>query len=95
MPLLRALIGLLAIFFAHYLGRSAVGLVQRRETRARTISWALRTTVCVLAVFWHYGPDTLALIVFVLVVLSLLSGVWAQLHPPKDEGVVEKMFPKD
>mgnify|MGYP001102822839 CR=1 FL=1 len=95
MPLMRAAIGLLALFFAHYLGRSAAGLVQRREARSRTITWTLRTAVCVLAVFWGYGPDTLALIVFVLVVLSLVSGMWVQFHPPKDERLVEKMFPKE
>lgn len=95
MLLMRAAIGLLAVFFAHYLGRSAAGLVQRRVSRSRTISWALRTTVCALAVFWRYGPDTVALIVLALVVLSLASGVWVQLHPPKDEGLVEKMFHKE
>jgi len=95
MLLMRAAIGLLAVFFAHYLGRSAAGLVQRRVSRSRTISWALRTTVCVLGVFWGYGLDTLAVIVLALVALSLVSGVWVQLHPPNDEGLVEKMFHKE
>lgn len=95
MILLRALVGLLALFFAHYLGRSAVALHQRREARARTITWALRTAVCVGAVLWGRGLDALSVVVLLLTAVSLGSGVWHQLHPPKDEGLVEAMFPKE
>jgi hypothetical protein len=95
MILFRALVGLLALFFAHYLGRSAAGLYQRRETRVRTITWGLRTAVCVGAVLWGRGLDALALVVLALTAVSLGSGVWRQLHPPKDEGLVDVMFPKE
>jgi len=94
MPLLRAAIGLLAIFFAHYLGRSAAGLYRRREARSRTITWALRTAVCVVGVLWRYGLDTLSMVVLALVFVSLGAGVWAQLRPLKDEGLVKQMFPE-
>jgi len=95
MLLLRAVIGLLAVFFAHYLGRSTVALVQRREARFRTITWTLRVTVCVMAVLWGVGLDVLSVMVLVLALLSLAGGVWRQLHPPKHEGLVEQMFPRE
>jgi len=94
-PLLRAAIGLLAIFFAHYLGRSAAGLHRRREARSRTITWALRASVCVVGVLWRYGLDTLSIVVLVLVLASLGAGAWAQLRPPEDEGLVKQMFPEE
>jgi hypothetical protein len=95
MLLMRAALGLLAIFFAHYLGRSAVGLSQRREPRFRTITWGLRAAVCVLAVLWRNGLDVLSVMVIVLVLISLAAGVRAQFRLPKDEHLVEKMFPKE
>jgi hypothetical protein len=95
MVLMRAALGLLAVFFAHYLGRSAAGLYQRCEPRSRTITWALRTAVCMTAVLWRSGLDVLSLIVLALALLSLAAGVRAQLRPPKDEGLVKQMFPDD
>jgi hypothetical protein len=95
MPLLRAAIGLLAVFFAHYLGRSAAALYRGREARSRTITWALRAAVCVMGVLWGYGLDALAMVVLALALGSLGAGVWAQLRPPKDEGLVKQMFPEE
>jgi len=51
--------------------------------------------VCLIAVFWRYGPDVLAIVVSALVLVSLGAGVWCQLHPPKDEGLDKQMFPDD
>jgi hypothetical protein len=95
MTLLRAALGLLAVFFAHYLGRSAVGLCQRREARSRTVTWALRTAVCVLAVLWARGLDLLSGVVLALTAISLGAGAWRQLRPPKDEALVKQMFPEE
>lgn len=95
MILFRALVGVLAVFFSHFLGRSAAGLYQGRESRSRTIGWTLRVTVCVMAVVWGRGLDALSVVVLVLAVLSLGAGVWRQLHPPKDEALVEKMFSEE
>ncbi len=95
MSLLRAALRLLAVFFAHYLGRSAVGLCQRREARSRTITWALRTAVCVVAVLWARGLDLLSGVVLALTAISLGTGAWRQLRPPKDEGLVKQMFPEE
>ena len=95
MPLLRAAIGLLAIFFAYYLGRSAAALHRRREVRSSTIIWALRATVCVAGVLWGYGLDALARVVLALALVSLGAGVRAQLRPPKDPGLVRQMFPEE
>jgi len=92
---LRFALRLLAVFFGNYLGRSAVRLHQGKETRARTVTWVLRTSVCVAAIFWGHGLDLLAAVALALVALSLAAGAYAQLHPPKDEGLVKVMFPKD
>lgn len=92
---LRMALGLLAVFFGHYLGRSAVRLYQGKEARARTMTWALRTTVCAAAVLWGHGLDLLAGVAGAAVALSLGAGVYAELHPPKDEGLVKMMFPKE
>jgi hypothetical protein len=92
---LRAALGLLAVFFGHYLGRSAARLLQGKEARGRTVTWALRTAVCAAAILWGHGLDLLAGVVAVAVAVSLGAGVYAQLHPPKDEGLVKMMFPKE
>jgi len=92
---LRIALGLLAVFFGNYLGRSAARLYQGKEARARTVTWVLRTTVCVAAIFWGHGLDLLAAVAVALVALSLAAGIYAQLHPPKDEGLVKAMFPRD
>ena len=95
MPLLRAALGLLGMFFAYYLGRSAAGLYLRREYRSRTITWALRAAVCVAAIIWSGGLDVVSVIVVVLVLICLAAGARAQLRPPKDEDLVRQMFPDE
>ena len=92
---LRMALRLLAVFFGHYLGGSAVRLYQGQEARARTMTWALRTTVSAAAVLWGHGLDLLAGVAGAAVALSLGAGVYAQLHPPKDEGLVKMMFSKE
>jgi len=92
---LRVALGLLAVFFAYYLGRSCIALCQGQQARSRTITWVLRTAVCLLAVFWGAGLDFLSGTVALLTALVCAAGACRQLHPPKEEGLVKKMFPKD
>jgi len=92
---LRVALGLLAVFFAYYLGRSSMALCQGRQARSRTMTWVLRTAVCVLAVFWGAGLDLLSGAVVFLAVLACAAGAYRQLHPPKDDELVKKMFSKD
>lgn len=92
---LRVALGLLAVFFGYYLGRSGAALCQGRQARSRTITWVLRTGVCIMAVFWGAGLDILSGAAALLMVLACAAGAYRQLHPPKDEELVKKMFSKE
>jgi|MudIll2142460700_1097286.scaffolds.fasta_scaffold350883_2 chromate transport protein ChrA len=93
--LFQILLGALGVFFAHSLGRSAVKLHSGQISRGTTIGWALRTTVCVYAVFYFGGLHWPFVLVLVLALANLAFGVWLESRPKHDEDLSKVMFPHD
>ena len=93
--LFQTLLGALGVLFAHLLGRSAVRLQRGEVKRGITFGWALRTTVCVYAVFYFGGLHWPFILVFALAAVSLTGGVWLESRPKKVENLSKIMFPKE
>ena len=91
----QTLLGALGVLFAHFLGRSAVRLQRGAVKRGVTIGWALRTTVCVYAVFYFGGLHWPFILVFALAAASLTGGVWLESRPKKVEDLSKIMFPEE
>ncbi len=91
----QTLLGALGVLFAYFLGRGAVKLRRGEVTRGATFSWALRTTVCVYAVFFFGGLRWPFILVFVLAAASLIGGVWLESRPKKVEDLSKIMFPEE
>ncbi len=90
----RAALGLLTVFFAHFLGRT---LVRRRQGRpgARLGGWAIRFALALGAILWSGGWDATAIITLAGAALAGGYGAWQESRPKKDEDLSELMFPKD
>ena len=93
--LFQTLLGALGVLFAHFLGRGAVKLQRGEVSRGATFGWALRTTVCVYAVFYLGGWRWPFMLVFALAAASLTGGVWLESRPKKVEDLSKIMFPKE
>ena len=93
--LFQTLLGALGVVFAHFLGRGAVRLRRGQIKRGVAVAWALRTTVCVYAVFYLGGLRWPFLTVFALAAMSLAAGVWLEARPKKEEDLTQVMFPPD
>jgi hypothetical protein len=92
--LIRGLLGLLCIFFAHFLGRSIVRFRQGKEPRSRVIHWALRAVATGAGVLWR-GLDTISLVVLGLAVVSLLAGLRLETRPRQVDHLEKQMFPPE
>jgi len=91
MDLLRVVLGLLCLFFAHFLGRSIVRV--RRGQGARSLyGWLIRTAIAGGAISWRRGLDDIAIAVFTLAAASLAVGVWDEQRPKKQEDLTKEIF---
>ena len=89
--MLRVLLGLLCLFFAHFLGRSIVRV--RRGQRVRGLyGWLIRTMITAGAILWHRGLDTIAIAIFTLAAASLVVGVWDEQRPKDEEDLTKEIF---
>ena len=93
--LLRAILGALCVMFAHFLGRSAVRVYQGKMRQSRAVTWALRTAVTLLGVFWRRGFDKISVIVMVLAAAALVLGAWDEWRPKDEEDLSKALFPKE
>jgi hypothetical protein len=83
---LRILLGVLALFFAYFLGRAATRLHVAQQPFAKAVIWVLRTVVCLLGVLWGQGFDAISIVTFVLVAAAIAAGIRMELRPrPADE----------
>jgi hypothetical protein len=92
---LRGFLGLLCIFFAHFLGRSVAGRSRFRIPTSKVLTWFLRAGVTGLAVTWHAGFDWLTLTVLALATLSAVLGFYVEWRPKRQEDLSKVMFPKE
>jgi hypothetical protein len=88
---LRVLVGLLGLFFAHFLGRSIVR-VRRGQNMRSLYGWLVRTLIAEGAILWHRGLDTLAIVAFTLTAVSLVVGFWDEQRPKKQEDLTREIF---
>ncbi len=88
---LRVLLGLLCVFFAHFLGRSIVRM--RRGSSARSLyGWLVRTAIAAGAILWRRGLDGISIGVFTLAAAVLVVGVWDEQRPKKQEDLTKEIF---
>jgi uncharacterized membrane protein YoaK (UPF0700 family) len=79
--LLRAALGILAVFFAYVLGRVAARLHRQNQPYSKALTWVLRVAVCVLAVFWRRGLDATSIATLALVAVGFGAGVFVEQRP--------------
>jgi hypothetical protein len=88
---LRVLLGLLCVFFAHFLGRSIVRM--RRGSSARSLyGWLVRTAIAAGAILWRRGLDGISIGAFTLAAAVLVVGVWDEQRPKKQEDLTKEIF---
>jgi len=91
LDVLRVLMGLLCLFFAHFLGRSMVRA--RRGQSARSLyGWLVRTLLAAAAILWRRGLDGISIAVFTLAAASLVVGAWDEQRPKKQEDLTKEIF---
>jgi len=89
----RVLLGLLGLFFAHFLGRSIVRV--RRGGRARSLyGWLIRTAITVGAILWRRGLDGISIGALTLAAVALVVGAWDEQRPKPEEDLTREMFGK-
>ncbi len=89
--LLRAVLGLFCLFFAHFLGRSIVR-VRRGAPHRGLYGWLIRFMIAAGVLLWRHGVDTMAIAVFTLSAASLVIGAWDEQRPKKQEDLTNEIF---
>lgn len=93
--ILRLVLGLMCIAFAHLLGRSIRHGAQPGRRGLGPTSWALRTVLAGAAITWQVGIDALAAAVYALALLAAAAGYYLAGKPPKPpEDLTRQMFPE-
>jgi len=89
---LRCLLGLLCLFFAHFVGRSIVR-VRRGQQRSRSLyGWLIRMVVTAGAILWHRGLDSISIAALVLAAGALAAGIWDEQRPKQQEDLTRQIF---
>ena len=91
MDVLRVFLGLLCLFFAHFLGRSLVR-VRRGSSMRSLYGWLLRTILAAGAILWRRGLDTVAIVIFTISAASLAIGYWDEQRPKEQEDLTKEIF---
>jgi hypothetical protein len=92
----RVLIGLICIFCAHFLGRSAARTYNRKSKDPQLMRWVLRTLVAAAGVMWHGGLDTLTLSLLIPAAVVAAIGWYVEQRPRKEEeDLSDEIFPKE
>ncbi len=94
LDLLRVVLGLLCVFFAHMLGRAAVE-AGREGRPQRVVSWTLRTLVTGLGVAWRHGLDAIMIATLAAAAAAAAAGVWLALRPREEEDLTKEIFPPE
>lgn len=89
--LLRSVLGLFCLFFAHFVGRSIIRV--RRGANPRGLyGWLIRLAIAGGVLLWRHGLDGLAIAVFTLSAASLVIGAWVEQRPRKQEDLTHEIF---
>lgn len=82
---IRLLLGLFALFFAYYFGRTLAAKWDRLASTGRLLRWALRLALCVFGLVWT-GLDWITFVLLGLAALSAGLGFYAQSRPSGHNG---------
>ncbi len=93
--LLRVIVGVFCVAFAHLAGRSIIRLQQGRERQSRTIAWGLRTIITGAAASWRSWFDMTTVVVWGLAMAALAAGLYDEWRPKREEELERAMFPKE
>jgi hypothetical protein len=85
--LLRVALAMLAVAFAFALGRVGVRLYRTGQPFTKALTWVLRITLCVFAVFWRRGFDATSIVTLALVAAGLALGAFMEQRPRHDEEI--------
>jgi hypothetical protein len=92
--LMRGLLALLSLVFAHFFGR-AIGKVILKRPKPRITGWALRTALAVLGLSWRAGMDRLMVTTCVLAAIACVLGVFLERRPRRQEDLTGVIFPRE
>jgi hypothetical protein len=92
LDILRGFLGLLLMFFAHFLGRAIVRVRVRHEPPRKLYGWLVRALVTTLAILYQRGFDSIAIAELALAAASLAAGVWDENRPRREEDLTGQMF---
>jgi hypothetical protein len=89
--ILRVVLGLLCLVFAHFLGRSMVR-VRRGQNLRGLYGWLIRLAIAAGVLVWRHGLDGVAIAVFTLSAAALVVGAWDEQRPKKQEDLTKEIF---
>src|SRR5215469_3993195 len=89
---LRGVLGVLAVFFAHMTGRSAVAVHRGTQKRSRLYAWIIRTAVCGGAVTLRHRLDFIDIGVWAIAAVAFTIGWWAESRPREEEDLTGEIF---
>ena len=92
LDILRVLLALLSIFFAHFLGRSIVRLRRGLQRPRNLYGWLIRLVLTLGAVLWHRGLDGIAILAYTLSAASLVVGFWDEQRPKPHDDLPKQIF---
>ena len=92
LDILRVVLGLLCIFFAHFLGRSIVRLRRGLQRPRNLYGWLIRLLITAGAILWRRGFDAISIVVFLLAAASVALGVWNERRQKKQEDLTKEIF---
>ncbi len=94
--ILRVVVGLMCIGFAHMLGRSVGAKARPARRGTGPLSWSIRTLLAAVALTWRGGFDWLASVAIALSVVAGILGFHIGRKPaPAPEDLSKQMFPDD
>lgn len=89
----RIVLLLLAVLFAHFLGRVIARLRLQKQPYTKAATWFLRTVVALGGVAWIRGFDRTTIVALALCAIAVAAGMWIETRPRKVEEV--HLFPDD
>jgi len=91
LDVLRIVLGLLCLFFAHFLGHSIVR-VQRGQSTRSLYGWLIRTIIAGAVILFRRGLDGISIAAFTLAAVSLVIGAWDEQRPKRQEDLTKEIF---
>jgi hypothetical protein len=92
LEILRVAVGLLLLFFAHFLGRSIVRVRAGRQQPRSVVGWIVRTLIAVFLILWRRGFDSISIAALALAAAALALGIWEESRPKRQEDLTKQIF---